>query len=69
MSKDFPLDIEILIDRVNKQMLVKEAPLKEACAGFEKRLTRLILEKVGGNKIRAAKLLEIDNNIFGEITK
>ncbi len=69
MSKDFPLDIEILIGRVNKQMLVKKAPLEEACAAFEKRLVRLILGKVGGNESRAAKLLEIENNILSEITK
>lgn len=59
-----PLDVEITIDEVKEDMLAKGASLREAGEGFEKKLLKIVLEKVNGDRHKAANFLGMDDEIL-----
>jgi DNA-binding NtrC family response regulator len=58
--KDLPFDIFI------RGNLIKSFPdeggLKEACNDFQKEYIEAVLERVGGNQVKAARILGIHRN-------
>ena len=62
--KILPLDVEILIKNVTKEMLRKGVHLKEANRNFEVALMVLVLRRFTGDGRKAAKLLGMDRGKF-----
>ncbi len=56
---NLPLDVEIIIQEVSKNMIARGATLKEAREDFERRLIQTTLAKVNWNQTRAAKFLGV----------
>jgi DNA-binding NtrC family response regulator len=58
--KDLPFDI--FIKGSLKEEFCSEGGLKEASRGFQKKYIEAVLERTGGNKIKAARILGIHRN-------
>lgn len=64
--KELPLDI--FIKSGIAKSFQTEGTLKEACNNFQKQYIEAVLERVGGNQIKAAKILGIHRNaLFNKI--
>jgi two-component system response regulator HydG len=64
--KDLPLDFIALLQIELKSLVGKELPLTKAKREFEKRLYKVILDKLHGDDSAAARFLDIPRNILNQ---
>ncbi len=56
------LDLRMVIETVRERMMKEKANLKTARRSFENELIAIVMEKVNGNRKRAARILGVSQS-------
>ncbi len=56
------LDLRMVIETVRERMMEEKANLKTARRSFENELIAIVMEKVNGNRKRAARILGVSQD-------